>query len=211
VIPEDILIKIAALSEKYDFWVITDEVYSELCYEKFTSYASFKKMKDKTVLLSGFSKSFAMTGWRLGYLCGPSELVSRALKIHQYCAMCAPIMAQYAAIEALKNNLREVEKMRKSYQMRRNFFVEKLNNAGLKTHLPEGAFYTFSSIKETRLSSEEFALRLLQSEKVAVVPGSAFGATGEGYIRCCYATDMDHLKEAVKRIHNFVKKGCKKA
>ncbi|MSR88802.1 MAG: aminotransferase class I/II-fold pyridoxal phosphate-dependent enzyme [Candidatus Margulisbacteria bacterium] len=205
VIPKETLEAIAALSKKYQFWVITDEIYAELNYEGYTSYASIPGVKDRTILLSGFSKAFAMTGWRLGYLCGPEALVSRTLKIHQYSALCAPIIAQYAAIEALKHNLKAVEEMRKSYLLRRNFFVKRLNDAGLPTPMPSGAFYTFSSIKHTGLSSEEFALNLLKKERVAVVPGNAFGACAEGYIRCCYATDMEKLKEAVLRIKRFIK------
>ena len=206
VVPKETLEAIAALSEQHGFWVITDEIYAELHYDGiYTSYASLPGVKSRTILLSGFSKAFAMTGWRLGYLCGPKSLLERTLKIHQYSALCAPIMAQYAAIEALKNSLGEVEIMRKSYLARRNFFVQKLNDAGLETPLPLGAFYTFSDIRKTGLSSEEFALRFLESERVAVVPGSAFGPCGEGFIRCCYATDMALLKEASLRLKRFVK------
>lgn len=204
VIPKETLLQIAEIARKHDLWVLSDEVYAELTYdEAYTSFASLPHMKERTVLLNGFSKAFAMTGWRLGYICAPRPLVERVLKIHQYCMLCAPIMSQYAAIEALKNSLPQVEEMKKSYQARRNFFVSGLQDAGYETFLPEGAFYCFPSIQHTGLSSEEFALELLKQHKVAVVPGSVFGAGGEGYIRCCYATGMDQLKEALARISTF--------
>ncbi len=206
VIPSDILQEIAALSIKHGFWVITDEVYAELSYDKpFVSYASLEGIKEKTILLNGFSKAFAMTGWRLGYVCSSQDFISRALKIHQYSALCAPTVAQYAAIEAL-NHPESVVAMKQSYQARRNLFVKRLNQIGLPTLLPEGAFYCFPSIMGTGLSSEEFAVQLLKKTNVAVVPGSVFGQGGEGFIRCCYATDLTLLKEAVLRIHSFLKK-----
>lgn len=204
VIPKAVLYKIAQLAQKYDFWVISDEIYAELTYdEAFVSFGSFQEAKDRTVLMNGFSKAFAMTGWRLGYLCAPTSFINRAVKIHQYAALCAPIMAQYAGIEALKNP-KIVEDMRRSYEARRNLFVKRLNTIGLDTFLPQGAFYCFPSIQKTGLSSEAFAIKLLESVQVAVVPGSVFGQGGEGYIRCCYATHVDLLKEALQRIQTFV-------
>lgn len=207
VIPKDTLIAIGKLAEKYDFWVFSDEIYSELIYDiTYTSFASLKNMKKRTLLLSGFSKSFAMTGWRLGFMCGPEALISRALKIHQYSALCAPIISQYAGVEALKNATPEVEKMRASYQQRRNLFIKKMNAIGLTTLDSKGAFYCFSSVRSTPFDSETFALKLLEEERVAVVPGNVFGQGGEGYIRCCYATSLDSLKVALSRIDAFVKR-----
>lgn len=207
VIPVDILQKIAELAQKYDLWIMSDEIYGELTYDQdYVSFASLPGMKERTVLLNGFSKAFAMTGWRLGYLCGPEDLISRALKIHQYSIMCASILSQYAGIEALKNAQKDVIDMVKSYKFRRNLFVKELNLLGLETAVPGGAFYCFPNIQKTGLTSEEFALRLLQEEKVAVVPGNVFGLGGEGYIRCCYATSLDLLKEALKRMKRFVQK-----
>ncbi|MCP4049439.1 MAG: aminotransferase class I/II-fold pyridoxal phosphate-dependent enzyme [bacterium] len=207
VIPKEQLEKVAALAEKYDFWVISDEVYAEIVYdEDYVSFSTIKGMKERTVLLSGFSKAFAMTGWRLGYVCGPESIISRALKIHQYNIMCAPITSQFAAISALRHSEKYVKKMRESYCYRRNFFVKKLNDTGLDTMMPDGAFYCFPSISNTGYSSEEFAFKLLEEQKVAVVPGPVFGSGGEGYIRCCYATNLELLKEALLRIETFLKK-----
>ena len=204
VIPKKVLGQISQLSLEHQFWVITDEIYAELSYDiPFTSYASFNEAKELTVYLNGFSKAFAMTGWRLGYVCGPADFISRALKIHQYSALCATTFSQYAAIEALKHP-KEIETMRRSYETRRNLFVKRMNDLGLYTLMPEGAFYCFPCIKHTGLSSEEFATELLKKAKVAVVPGSVFGKGGEGFIRCCYATDISLLKEALKRIENFL-------
>ncbi|MFC1753108.1 aminotransferase class I/II-fold pyridoxal phosphate-dependent enzyme [Thermoproteota archaeon] len=207
VIPKDILIEIGKLAEKYDFWIISDEIYAELTYDMvYTSMASLPGLKHRTILYNGFSKAFAMTGWRIGYVCGPKPFIERALKIHQYCTLCAPIISQYAAIEALRKCKNDVLDMNKSYLRRRNFFVTRLNEIGLSTTMPEGAFYCFPSIKNTGLSSEDFALRLLEKERVAVVPGNVFGAGGEGYVRCCYATSQPLLREALKRIERFVKR-----
>ncbi len=204
VIPKKILQGIADLAEKHDFWVISDEVYAELTYDKsFVSFGALKKMKARTILLNGFSKAFAMTGWRLGFLCAPADLTSRALKIHQYAMMCASITAQYAAIDALKNGQSEVEDMRDSYLQRRNLCVHRFNEMGLDLVAPEGAFYCFPSIRKTGLSSKEFATKLLKSERVAVVPGSAFGLGGEGHIRCCYATNLKDLEIALQRVAHF--------
>jgi len=205
VIPENSLREIADLAIKHDLWVLSDEIYAELSYVPYTSMASIPGMKDHTILLNGFSKAFAMTGWRLGYLCGPEEIVKRALKIHQYSALCAPIIAQIAAIEALKNPEKEVEKMRESYRNRRNLYVAGMNEVGLMTQMPEGAFYAFTNISSTGLTSHEFAIKLLREKKVAVVPGTAFGVSGEGYIRACYATEESELKEAIHRIQDFAK------
>ncbi|MFC1771223.1 aminotransferase class I/II-fold pyridoxal phosphate-dependent enzyme [Candidatus Margulisiibacteriota bacterium] len=211
VIPKANLEEIARIAEKHDLWVISDEIYAELTYdEKYTSFAVLPGMKERTILMNGFSKAFAMTGWRLGYLAGPEAVISRALKIHQYSALCAPIMSQFAAIEALRNSEKHIRDMRESYNIRRNFLIKKLNEIGLKTIMPQGAFYCFPYVKDWGFSSEEFAMKLVEESKVAVVPGSVFGKGGEGYVRCCYATSLDQLKEAVKRIELFLKKKGKK-
>ena len=196
---------IADIVIKHDLLVITDEIYAELTYdEEFTSIASLEGMKEQTIIISGFSKGFAMTGWRLGYICAPTEIAKAMLKIHQYTMMCAPTMAQYGAIEALQNGQHDVEEMRKSYRRRRNYMVKSLNQVGLECHSPGGAFYVFPSIKKTGLSSEEFAEQLLLEERVAVVPGNVFGKGGEGHIRCSYASSMESLEESIKRISRFV-------
>lgn len=205
VIPKAELKKIAALAKKHDFWVISDEIYAELTYDQeYTSFAALPGAKERTILMNGFSKAFAMTGWRIGYICAPEAVVSRALKIHQYSILCAPILGQYAAIEALKNGEKEVNEMTASYQRRRNFFVGGLRKIGFPVPDCEGAFYCFPEIRFTGLSSEEFAMKLLESQKVAVVPGTAFGDCGEGHIRCCYAASMENLQEALKRIERFI-------
>ncbi|MED3553066.1 aminotransferase [Cytobacillus praedii] len=198
---------IAEIAVKYDLLVIADEIYAELVYdEEYTSLALINGMRERTILISGFSKGFAMTGWRLGFVCAPEEITQAMLKIHQYAIMCAPTMAQFAAIEALKNGRSDVEEMVKSYRRRRNYIVQSFNDMGLTCHLPGGAFYAFPSIESTGLSSEEFAERLLLEESVAVVPGNVFGASGEGHIRCSYATSMEQLQEAVKRMKRFIEK-----
>ncbi|MDD5697451.1 MAG: aminotransferase class I/II-fold pyridoxal phosphate-dependent enzyme [Victivallaceae bacterium] len=197
--------EIAAIAVKNDLIVFTDEIYSELSYVKrLPTIASLPGMRERTVFLHGFSKAFAMTGFRIGYACGPAEIIAAMNKIHQYTILCAPIMAQEAAEEALKNGLESMEKMRREYQQRRDFVVNGFNEIGLKCLKPKGAFYVFPSIKSTGLSSREFATRLLQEQKVAVVPGTAFGACGEGYIRCCYAASYEELAEALKRIKIFI-------
>lgn len=197
--------EIAKIVEKHDLLVISDEIYAELSYEEsYTSFSSIPGMFERTILVSGFSKGFAMTGWRLGYAAAPREISQAMLKIHQYTMMCASTMAQYGAIEALKNGMPEVEQMRKSYRQRRNYFVSSLQEIGLPCHIPGGAFYAFPSIKNTGLSSEEFAERLLMTEKVAVVPGNVFGESGEGFIRCSYASSLEQLQEAIKRIGKFL-------
>lgn len=198
---------ISAIVQKYDLIVISDEIYAELAYdEPYTSFPSIPHMQERTILVNGFSKGFAMTGWRLGFIAAPKEFAQAILKIHQYAMMCAPTMAQYGAIEALKNGESDVEEMKKSYRRRRNYFVQSLNELGLSCHLPGGAFYAFPSIQSTGLTSEQFAERLLMEEKVAVVPGNVFGQSGEGYIRCSYASSMEQLQEAIRRMKRFLER-----
>ena len=197
--------KIADIVKKHDLVVYSDEIYAELSYEDgYASFASIDGMWERTIVINGFSKGFAMTGWRLGFVCGPSVFIQAMLKIHQHTMMCAPTMAQHGAVEALKNGMDDVAHMQKSYLQRRNYFVKSLNEIGLDCHMPGGAFYAFPSIKRTGLTSEEFAQNLLMEEKVAVVPGDVFGASGAGHIRCSYATSMEQLKEAIKRMKRFV-------
>ncbi len=196
---------IATYAIKHDLLVISDEIYAELAYdENYTSFAAINDMRERTILINGFSKGFAMTGWRLGFVCAPQEISEAMLKVFQYQLMCASTMAQYAAIEALRNGRPEVDMMVKSYRRRRNFIVESFNEMGLSCYNPGGAFYAFPSIKSTGLSSQEFAEQLLQQEKVAVVPGDVFGESGEGHIRCSYASSLENLQEAVTRIKRFV-------
>lgn len=166
--------------------------------------ASLPGMRERTILVNGFSKAFAMTGWRLGFVCAPKEISKEMLKVHQYALMCASTASQYAGIEALRNGEEEVEKMVKSYRLRRNYIVNSFNEMGLTCHMPGGAFYAFPSIESTGLSSQEFAERLLKEQSVAVVPGDVFGESGEGHIRCSYATSMEELREAMKRIKQFI-------
>ncbi|WP_439644198.1 aminotransferase [Halalkalibacter hemicellulosilyticus] len=187
--------------EKHDLIVFSDEIYAELTYDhKHVSFAALPGMKNRTILIQGFSKAFAMTGWRLGFVLAPPDLLAAMLKIHQYSLMCAPTMAQFGALEALRQGLDEVERMKQSYKQRRNFVVKSFAEIGLTCHRPEGAFYAFPSIEKTGLTSEAFAEKLLMEERVAVVPGSVFGQGGEGHIRCSYATSMDHLEQAIERI-----------
>ncbi|KYD28858.1 MULTISPECIES: aminotransferase [Geobacillus] len=196
---------LARLAQAHDLLVIADEIYAELTYEgEYTSMAAVAGMRERTILVSGFSKGFAMTGWRLGFAAAPEELLQAMLKIHQYAMMCAPTMAQYGALEALRSGERDVAEMRNSYRRRRNYFVASLNEMGLPCHLPGGAFYAFPSIQPTGLTSEQFAERLLLEEKVAVVPGNVFGQSGEGYIRCSYASSLEQLQEALKRMKRFL-------
>ncbi|WP_068776424.1 aminotransferase class I/II-fold pyridoxal phosphate-dependent enzyme [Paenibacillus sp. FJAT-26967] len=198
---------IAKIVEENDLIVIADEIYAELTYgSKHVSFASLPGMRDRTILVSGFAKAFAMTGWRVGYMCGHPELISAMLKIHQYTVMCAPIMGQIAALEALRNGLEEKDRMVDSYNQRRRLVVQGFRQIGLECHEPEGAFYAFPSIKSTGLSSEEFAQRLLVEAKVAAVPGAVFGNGGEGFVRCSYATSVSQLTEALDRIGTFMKK-----
>lgn len=204
---KDDLEALAKIAIKHDLVVLSDEIYAELVYdEEYTSFASIEGMIDRTILISGFSKGFAMTGWRLGFVCANEEITAAMLKIHQYAIMCAPTAAQHAALEALRYGFDYVEDMRRSYLHRRNYLVESFNEIGLTCHKPGGAFYAFPSIESTGMTSEEFAERLLLEEKVAVVPGDVFGLGGEGHIRCSYATSMDQLREAVTRIERFIKK-----
>ncbi|MBR3119030.1 aminotransferase [Oceanobacillus profundus] len=199
------LTEIAQVVEKHDLLVVTDEIYAELSYdEEFTSFAAIPGMYDRTIVVNGFSKGFAMTGWRLGFLAAPREFIQVMVKIYQFTTMCAPTMLQLGALEALRNSADQVEKMRQNYWRRRNFMVQSLRTIGLDCHTPGGAFYVFPSIQKTGLTSEEFAARLLQEEKVAVVPGNAFGASGEGYIRCSYAASIEQLETAMKRIGRFI-------
>ncbi len=185
--------------------VISDEIYSELTYgEKHYSIAQCEGMKERTIVINGFSKSFAMTGWRLGFLAGPKEIVQHIFKIHQYAIMCSPTTSQYAAIAGLKYCRSDVKKMVDEYNMRRRFVVDGFNKLGLECFSPEGAFYVFPSIKSTGLSSKDFCEQLVYSKKVAVVPGDAFGESGEGFIRVSYAYSVNHLKEALKRIGEFL-------
>ena len=205
VMPENKLQAVAELAKKYDLVVLTDEIYSELNYDgNHISIASLPGMKERTIFLHGFSKAFAMTGWRVGYVCAPAAMTAAMMRIHQYSIMCAPTVAQEAALEALKNGGNAMLEMKESYRSRRDFFVRGLNDAGLQCLLPHGAFYAFASVKNTGLSSEEFAEKLLRAEHVAVVPGEAFGPGGAGFIRCCYATSAEELQEALIRIKRFV-------
>lgn len=198
---------IAKLVEENDLIVISDEIYSELTYgQKHVSFASLPGMKDRTILVNGFSKAFAMTGWRMGYACGHPELIYAMLKIHQYTVMCAPVMGQVAALEALKNGLSEKDHMVESYNQRRRLVVQGLRDIGLTCHEPEGAFYAFPSIQSTGLTSDEFSQRLLVEGKVAAVPGNVFGAGGEGFLRCSYATGVGQLSEALHRMGQFIHK-----
>jgi aminotransferase len=199
---------ICELVRECDLLLLTDEIYAELTYDQeHYSLAGFPGMKDRTVLVHGFSKAFAMTGWRLGYLAAPADIVGGALKIHQYCALCAPIMAQMAALEALAEGVGDMQAMKEQYDQRRRVVTDRLNELGLSVALPEGAFYVFPSIRSTGLSSTDFATRLLQETRVAVVPGSAFGPFGEGYIRCSYASSIKNLQEALSRMEAFLDSG----
>lgn len=196
---------IAKVVEKHDLIVISDEIYAELTYgSNHVSFPSLPGMIDRTILVSGFSKAFAMTGWRMGYACGHPDLISAMLKIHQYTVMCAPSMGQVAALEALTNGMEEKDRMADSYNQRRRLIVKGLRDAGLECHEPQGAFYAFPSIRHTGLTSDQFAQRLLLEYKVAAVPGSVFGLGGEGYLRCSYATSVSQLNEAIERIGAFV-------
>ncbi len=199
--------EIAALAVKHDLIILSDLIYSELTYSEhiLPAISSIPGMKERTVFLHGFSKAFAMTGFRIGYACGPVDIIDTMMKVHQYSMLCASITAQEAAEDAMKNGKKEMERMRREYCSRRNVMVKRLNGMGLKCFMPEGAFYTFPNITSTGLTSIEFAKKLLMEEKVAVVPGSAFGSCGEGYVRCCYATSMDGIKEAMDRMERFVK------
>ena len=203
---------IAEVVVEKDLFVISDEIYSALTYgAQHTSIASFPGMQERTIVINGFSKAFAMTGWRLGYALGPKIILEQMTKIHQFCIMAAPTTSQYAAISALKNGEDDVEEMRKSYNLRRNYLMSAMRRMKLQCFEPYGAFYIFPCIKEFGMTSEEFATKLLQQEKVAVVPGSAFGECGEGFIRISYAYSIEELKEALLRVERFIDTLRKKA
>ncbi len=207
VMPRDKLEKIAQLARRHSLMAVSDEIYARLVYGvEHTCLATLPEMRDRTILLGGFSKSYAMTGWRIGYAAANKEIISAMTKIHQYTIMCAPTMGQVAAIEALKAGENSVAEMVEDYNRRRLVIVKGLCNIGLSCFEPKGAFYAFPSIKSSGMTSEEFAEKLLVEEKVAVVPGSAFGKCGEGYIRCCYATSLEDIEEALDRIKRFVNK-----
>lgn len=207
VMEKEELQKIADICIANDLIVITDEIYSELVYDdeyKHVSIASLSEMKDRTILLHGFSKAYAMTGFRLGYSCAPPEITEAMMKIHQYSMLCAPITSQVAAIEALENGSKAVEKMRQDYKKRRDLIVREFNDMGLPCNLPGGAFYAFPDIRGTGLTSKEFASALLESQNVAAVPGDAFGVSGEGFLRCCYAADVKLIKSALNGFRKFL-------
>lgn len=196
---------IAEVVIKNDIYVISDEIYSELTYkEKHISIVEIPGMQERTILINGFSKAFAMTGWRLGYACGPKAIIEQMLKIHQFAIMCAPTTSQYAAVEALRNGDEDVEEMREAYNQRRRYLMHAFREMGLECFEPFGAFYVFPCIKEFGITSEEFATRFLKEEKVAVVPGTAFGDCGEGYLRISYAYSLENLKIAIGRLADFV-------
>ena len=200
------LLKISRVVKRHHLMVITDEIYDDLTYDfHHTPFTSLKGMRERTVYLNGFSKSYAMTGFRVGFACGPKEVIAAMTKIHQYTMMCVPITSQMAACEALKNGAKSVAQMKKEYKRRREFIVDGLNRIGLVCPKPQGAFYVFPSIKNTGYRSLDFAKELLHKKKVAVVPGTAFGPSGEGHIRISYASSFDNLKEALLRIGDFLK------
>ena len=207
VIPAQELEKIAEVVKKHELWCLSDEIYCELLYDdrKHVSIGSFPGMKDYAIIFNGFSKSFAMTGWRIGYIAAPHDLLVQCCKLHGYNTICPPIFSQYAAAEGLRNGWAEVEKMRVSYQQRRNLMLKAFHDMGLPCFEPEGAFYMFPDIRSTGMTSEEFATELIQKYNVAVVPGNCFGDAGEGFIRCCYATDINKIKIAMERIAAMVK------
>ncbi len=203
--PAEELEKIAAVCIKHDLTVLSDEIYSELTYDSAAhpSLAALPGMKERTILLHGVSKAYAMTGWRIGFACAPQPVIEAMMKIHQYAILCAPIMGQEAAIEALERGEDSMLTMRREYELRRNYIVRGFNELGLECFKPRGAFYVFPKISSTGLTSREFSLRLLRDKKVAVVPGSAFGASGEGHVRCSYATALEQIKLAIERIGEF--------
>ncbi len=203
----DDLKDIAEVCIKHDIMVVSDEIYSALTYKgKHISIASIDGMKERCIMINGFSKAFSMTGWRLGYACGPKEVIKQMTKIHQFCIMCAPTNSQYAAIEALKNGEDDVLKMREAYDERRRFLINEFKNMGIDCFEPYGAFYVFPNIKKFGLSSDEFATKLLEEEHVVVVPGTAFGDCGEGFLRISYAYSIESLKKALERIKKFIEK-----
>ena len=198
---------VAEVVKKHDLFVLSDEIYAELTYlDNHVSIASIPGMRERTIVINGFSKSHAMTGWRLGYACGPEVIIKQMLKIHQFAIMCAPTTSQYAAVSALRDGDNDVQMMREAYDQRRRFVLHAFKEMGLDCFEPEGAFYAFPSIKRFGMASDEFATRFLREEKVAVVPGTAFGASGEGFLRVSYAYSLKNLKEALGRMANFVKR-----
>jgi len=198
---------VAELVQRHNLLVISDEIYSELTFEgEHVSIASLPGMLERTIFLHGFSKAYAMTGFRIGYACGPAEIIEAMMKIHQYSMLCASIISQEAALEAIQHGAPDTAEMREQYQLRRNFIVTAFNQMGLPCHLPRGSFYAFPNISSTGLGSREFAVRLLQEEKVACVPGDAFGPSGEGFLRCCFATSLDGIQEAMQRMATFVRR-----
>ncbi len=201
------LLKIADVVLRRNLLVITDEIYSELTFEgEHLSIASLPGLRERTVFLHGFSKAYAMTGFRIGYACGPAEIIEAMMKIHQYSMLCASIISQEAALEAIQHGEADTAEMRDQYRLRRNFIVNAFNAMGLTCHLQRGSFYAFPCVKTTGLSSKEFAVKLLEQEKVACVPGSAFGPSGEGYLRCCFATALDQIQIATDRMAKFVQR-----
>ena len=207
ILEEKDLREIAKICVEKDIFVMSDEIYAELTYkEKHISIAQMPGMQERTILINGFSKAYAMTGWRLGYACGPADIIEQMLKVHQYAIMCAPTTSQYAAVEALKNGDEDVQEMREAYNQRRRYLVHEFQEMGLKCFEPFGAFYIFPSIQEFGMTSDEFATRFLMEEKVAVVPGTAFGACGEGFLRISYAYSLENLKVAIGRLRDFVER-----
>ena len=201
------LLKIADVLLRHNLLVITDEIYAELTFEgEHISIASLPGMRERTIFLHGFSKAYAMTGFRIGYACGPAELIEAMMRIHQYSMLCASIISQEAALEAIQRGEPDTAEMREQYRLRRNFIVKAFDAMGLSCHRPRGSFYAFPCIKSTGLGSKEFAVKLLETERVACVPGSAFGPSGEGYLRCCFATALDQIQIATERIARFVGK-----
>ena len=205
VMEKEDLEKIAAVVREKDLYIISDEIYGELTYNgKHVSIVSLPGMKERTILINGFSKAYAMTGWRLGYACGPEAIMTQMVKIHQFAIMCAPTTSQYAAVEALKNGDEDVKMMREQYNHRRRYLLNEFKRIGLPCFEPYGAFYVFPCIKKFGMTSDDFCTRLLKEEKLAVVPGTAFGDCGEGYIRISYAYSLDNLKTAMERLENFI-------
>ena len=205
VMEKEDLEKIAEVVREKDLYIISDEIYGELTYKgKHVSIVSLPGMKERTILINGFSKAYAMTGWRLGYACGPEEIMAQMVKIHQFAIMCAPTTSQYAAVEALKNGDDDVKMMREQYNHRRRYLLNEFKRIGLPCFEPYGAFYVFPCIKKFGMTSDDFCTRLLKEEKLAVVPGTAFGDCGEGYIRISYAYSLENLKAAMERLENFI-------
>ncbi|MBE6125304.1 MAG: aminotransferase class I/II-fold pyridoxal phosphate-dependent enzyme [Erysipelotrichaceae bacterium] len=202
--------RIVPIIKKHNIFAITDEIYAELTYEgTHCSIAEYEEIKDQTIVINGFSKAYSMTGYRVGYILAHKDLIDMIVKIHQYTIMCATTSSQYAAIEAVNNGDADIERMAESFRQRRNFIVKELNRIGLKTHMPEGAFYVFPSIKISGLGSEEFCEKLLDQENLALVPGNAFGQAGEGYVRISYAYSLDEIKTAIEKLEHFLNNGIR--